>query len=380
MSTTTTKTSCTTFNGVHRLAVVLTIGLFVAVQVFLSQQAMWRILATTTAPTFITTSGVVVPADGASAVSQQQQRLLKYFQTYRYVLPASRYDYHPVPAKECGVGNFEDFFKLKLDQRSRLDEDKFIYQTFFQNRSLVTVPTSTTGHDNRTTSGAAVDATTQGTYVELGAFDGQRESNTRFFDVCLGWKGLLIEGNPESFEKVISHRPFAHKMSLAPSCSADYERVNKTVSFYRYPMTNVGLVDRAITYQGKPTVDVPCGPLGPILLDVFGGATAAAAAGDPPAVAEILFFSLDVEGAERLVLDTIDFTQRLFIHVFMIEVVNDNCPAGTHCQVRQDVRQRMQEVGYLRYEGLVHASDIYVHPDSPFQMPAHVGRPAARRL
>jgi hypothetical protein len=194
MSTTTTKTSCTTFNGVHRLAVVLTIGLFVAVQVFLSQQAMWRILATTTAPTFITTSGVVVPADGASAdgtsaVSRQQQRLLKYFQTYRYVLPASRYDYHPIPAKECGDGNFDAFFKLKLDQRSRLDEDKFIYQTFFQNRSLVTVPSSTTGHDNRATSGAAVDATTQGTYVELGPLTA-RENPTRVFSTC-AWVGRV---------------------------------------------------------------------------------------------------------------------------------------------------------------------------------------------
>jgi hypothetical protein len=184
MSATTTKTSCTTFNGVHRLAVVLTIGLFVAFQVFLSQEAMWRILATTirTAPTFITTSGVVVPADGASAVSQQQQRLLKYFQTYRYVLPASRYDYHPVPAKECGVGNFEDFFKLKLDQRSRLDEDKFIYQTFFQNRSLVTVPTSTTGHDNRTTP-PRVPTRSWGPLTA-------RENPTRVFSTC-AWAGRV---------------------------------------------------------------------------------------------------------------------------------------------------------------------------------------------
>jgi hypothetical protein len=55
-------------------------------------------------------------------------------------------------------------------------------------------------------------------------------------------------------------------MSFAPSCDADYERVNKTVEFYRYPMTNVGLPGKAKTYEGKPTVDVPCGPLGPRIL------------------------------------------------------------------------------------------------------------------
>ena len=40
-----------------------------------------------------------------------------------------------------------------------------------------------------------------GTYLELGAYDGSQESNSRFFDLCLGWKGLLIKRNPKKYQK-----------------------------------------------------------------------------------------------------------------------------------------------------------------------------------
>ena len=277
------------------------------------------------------------------------KRFWKYSQTYRYIPPASRYDYIPVPAKECGAGpDFDPWWKLSGKDRSRLGEDKFIYETFFKNQN-----------NNFT-----------GTYVELGAYNGRIESNTRFFDLCLGWKGLLIEGNPENYEKTIFNRPYAHKMSLAPSCSAEYEAVNKTIQFYRYPMTNVGLVGHAKTYEKKPTVDVPCGPLSPIFEDVFAEDTENGAGSLLPTLD---FFSLDVEGAEMLVLSTIDF-QAVRINILMIEIDNDHC-TGAQCQVRKDVRAKMEAEGYKRYERLVHASDIYVHPESPFQIPESIAIP-----
>ena len=280
---------------------------------------------------------------------ERMKRFWKYSQTYRYIPPASRYDYIPVPAKECGAGpDFDPWWKLSGKDRSRLGEDKFIYETFFKNQN-----------NNFT-----------GTYVELGAYNGRIESNTRFFDLCLGWKGLLIEGNPENYEKTIFNRPYAHKMSLAPSCSAEYEAVNKTIQFYRYPMTNVGLVGHAKTYEKKPTVDVPCGPLSPIFEDVFAEDTENGAGSLLPTLD---FFSLDVEGAEMLVLSTIDF-QAVRINILMIEIDNDHCK-GAQCQVRKDVRAKMEAEGYKRYERLVHASDIYVHPESPFQIPESIAIP-----
>jgi FkbM family methyltransferase len=183
------------------------------------------------------------------------------------------------------------------------------------------------------------DSSIKGTFVELGAFDGSIESNSMFFERCLGWKGLLIEGNPENFQKVLRNRPLSHRMSFAPSCDAEYEMVNKTVQFYRYPMTNVGLVGSAKTYEGKPTVDVPCGPLGPVLKDVF------------EEEQRVAFFSLDVEGAEPMVLETIDFDSKLIIiEVLMIEVENDNCRRVRVCETRDKVRAKMAKHGYRRYE------------------------------
>lgn len=274
--------------------------------------------------------------------TSKSRQLMKYYESYRYVKAASRYDYIKYPAAECGKGpDFEEFFKLPQTVRSRFLEDSIIFKQFFLNSGI-------TGPLN-------------GTVVELGAFDGATESNSHFFEKCLGWKTLLIEGNPENYQKVLSNRPFADKMSFAPSCDAEYERVNKTVQFYRYPMTNVGLPGYSKTYETKPTVDVPCGPLSPVLEDVFEGRP-------------IQFFSLDVEGAEMLVLDTIDF-QKVQVNVWMIEVENDHCKRLQDCEVRKQVREKMASLGYKRYSKLVRASDVYVHPSSPFQIPESAARP-----
>jgi hypothetical protein len=254
----------------------------------------------------------------------------KYINKYNYTPPTS----HMVhPLEQCGGGPyFGEFFNLSGRERSRLDEDKIIYEKLFKNANA-----------------------SAGTYIELGAYDGAQEANTRFFDVCLGWNGLLIEGNPENFQKVIRARPNAHRMSFAPSCSAEYEAVNGTVPFYRYPMTNVGLVGKAVTYVGRPTVEVPCGPLTPVLQDVFEGE-------------RISLFVLDVEGSESMVLDTIDF-EAVMIEVMMIEVENQNCQRRDRCPNRIKLRARMEAAGYQKYEKVVHASDLYVHPRSRYQMP-----------
>lgn len=48
-----------------------------------------------------------------------------------------------------------------------------------------------------------------GTFVEVGAHDGIRHSNTLLLEECYGWEGILIEPNPELFEKCKANRPKA---------------------------------------------------------------------------------------------------------------------------------------------------------------------------
>ena len=46
-----------------------------------------------------------------------------------------------------------------------------------------------------------------GTYLELGALDGVRFSNSHLFEFGSGWSGVLIEPNPKSFKALQTNRP-----------------------------------------------------------------------------------------------------------------------------------------------------------------------------
>lgn len=51
---------------------------------------------------------------------------------------------------------------------------------------------------------------TNGVFVEMGALDGVRYSNTKMFEeVPLNWRGLLIEANPRNADKIPQNRPLA---------------------------------------------------------------------------------------------------------------------------------------------------------------------------
>ena len=220
-----------------------------------------------------------------------------------------------------------------------MNEDKIIYETFFKNNT-----------DD-----------VEGTYIELGAFDGLQEANTHFFDKCLGWKGLLLEGNPRKYDSLLTNRPNAHRMNFAPSCV----QCNDTVAFYSAKATNSGLPGMAKTYdemEEVPKMIVPCGPIGPVIEKIFPGQL--------QLPSRVNFFSLDVEGAEKMVLDTIDFS-KVQIDVFMIEVVNNHCLKDKECEVRNQIRNKMvKELGYEKHEGIVPNSDIYIHPNyknNPFK-------------
>ncbi|KAL7464458.1 hypothetical protein ACHAXS_004791 [Conticribra weissflogii] len=258
-----------------------------------------------------------------------EEFLRKYGSKYNGILPSNREDF---PDPSCGTNpDFFGFFVLPKSERSRFHEDKIIYDLFFKN---LTVPSTGLRHD---------PPLPKGSYVELGAFTGKEESNTMFFDKCLGWPGLLIEAQPQSYEKVIKNRPNAIKMSFSPTCEND----NETAAFYNYPLSNNGMEGLAQSYIGKTTIQVPCGPLTPVLLDIFG------------TDGYISFLSLDVEGAELMVLKTLDFG-KLNIDVMMVEVQNTYCPTG-NCPVVHEIRKTLAMTAkYALFTDLVEASDVYV--------------------
>jgi hypothetical protein len=290
-------------------------------------------------PTTAAAAAVSPAASSATTATAEAraQRMKMYKDRYKYTPPVP-YIQHTEREELCGTyPNFDTYFNMPTlgprndPQRSANDEDKTIYDLFFK-------------HDEQDL------AAEIGSVVEMGAFNGIQESNSRFFETCLGWNTLLVEGNPLLWEKVLENRPHAHKFSFAPSCSEQEEMANKTVPFDKYPMTNAGVnqgnVTTAYTFK-KWYVDVPCGSMTKVLLDVFPNG-------------HVTFFSLDVEGAEPLVVGNIDF-DKVFIEIMMIESRNNFCQDDS-CESKRQFRKIMLDAGYVLFRPVVEKSDLFLHP------------------
>ena len=54
-----------------------------------------------------------------------------------------------------------------------------------------------------------------GSFLEMGAYDGNLESTTRFFEGCLGWRGVLVEAMPRLFRRVVAQPRSTLNLRLA---------------------------------------------------------------------------------------------------------------------------------------------------------------------
>ena len=136
-----------------------------------------------------------------------------------------------------------------------------------------------------------------GRFVELGALDGDTHSNTYALEKCLNWTGLLIEANPESYAKLQASGRSATKVHSAVCRRPG--RVNVTAhggGFAGMPSEMSAAYLRSWGRripQRNAVAEVPCRSL-TSLMHENGLASGA----------ELL--SLDVQGAEELVLRSVD--------------------------------------------------------------------------
>lgn len=138
---------------------------------------------------------------------------------------------------------------------------------------------------------------TNGFFIECGAYDGEIRSNTLFLERYLNWSGLLIEADPLNFDRVLRKNRRAH---LSNTC----------LSTKKYPMIGSFLLADNIGRLHEPHeieyvennadvahhgihIKVQCLPL----------ATYVAALN----VRRVDYFSLDIEGLEPEILQTIPF-------------------------------------------------------------------------
>jgi FkbM family methyltransferase len=183
------------------------------------------------------------------------------------------------------------------------------------------------------------------TYMEIGAHDGLRESNSRFFDLCLRWQGLLVEAHPLNYERLVVHRPNSHHINVAPSCTKD---ATGTISFATHTFTNA-----AVLPEGRSGLKVHCGPLQHYL--------------DALDMKHVNFWSLDVEGSEYNILKTVDF-DRTRIDVVIVESQNSMSGRPEYKKKVADVRAYMLQSGYLMLRSVkIYKSDVFLHTDACYR-------------
>merc|ERR1712166_353041 len=159
-------------------------------------------------------------------------------------------------------------------------------------------------------------------YIEMGALDGRHLSNTFILEKCAGWHGLLIEPS-SAFHKISNFRSNESNIILN---QAICDEVDGRVKFTKSSADDLNKVAisgrpeffadnfaRTFHENKRPdqieTVDVPCNPMGHIL--------------EKNQITHIDFWSLDVEGGEVSVLQTVDFTA-VEISVILIENAEDD--------------------------------------------------------
>ncbi|CAE8619117.1 unnamed protein product [Polarella glacialis] len=194
-----------------------------------------------------------------------------------------------------------------------------------------------------------------GVYVEIGAMEGFHLSNTIRLHTCLNWSGILVEGSPQAFSGL--QRNAAHyrvrnvQVHLGAVCAPPRTHLTFTTRnhFYGAPMQGdieqlpPMLREMFPEQYNSSTVETPCKPMSWYLRSV----------------SHVDFFSLDVEGSELEVLETIDF-RAVTIEVFMVEFLEQSPKTWK-------IQNLLANLGYLecRKRG-VEGSILFVRESGPY--------------
>ncbi|XP_069193568.1 protein Star-like [Procambarus clarkii] len=209
-----------------------------------------------------------------------------------------------------------------------------------------------------------------GFFVEAGAYDGERISNTLHLEKELGWTGLLIEPDNENYKKLLTkHR----KAWISHSCLSQesYPKEEVLISLVsgdligndrRYSSYLQGVKlnstvynDFLKTWEESYSV-VQCFPLASYLLALN--------------VSTVDFLSLDIQGAEKSVLKNFPW-DRITIRAMVVEEVHFK---DFNHQFVDDMKNRgfvlvdKADIDYFFVKG----DDPLMKKISPFSMPSKI--------
>ena len=172
-----------------------------------------------------------------------------------------------------------------MNYYSQFEQDKFVYENFFKEKN-------------------------NGYFVDIGAADGIKFSNSKFFEE-LGWRGVCVEPNPKAFEALQSCRTNKCAMkAISDKIGTDkfFQITNgpEQLSGLQNEFNQTGISRINECYNNDSDfdfeyIDVEC--------DLFENIVEQT---------QIDFLSLDTEGNELKILQTIDF-DKFDINVITVE-------------------------------------------------------------
>jgi FkbM family methyltransferase len=147
-----------------------------------------------------------------------------------------------------------------------------------------------------------------GVFVEIGALDGIRYSNSYFFERALGWKSILIEANPISYEQLVRNRPGAINVHAAMCPGRDTAFIG-TGATGGVVGTMSSAHGHAWLHNTDKAIRVPCKTFN----DIF----------SRHGITHINVFVVDVEGGELSVLQAMDWRVRVDVWVIELDGTNN---------------------------------------------------------
>jgi FkbM family methyltransferase len=177
-----------------------------------------------------------------------------------------------------------------------------------------------------------------GTFLELGALDGIRYSNSYIFEKALQWKGVLIEASTPNFAALEENRG---QGSTALTLHAAICEHGDIMEIYGSGATAGETVVHSQKQQGRIS-RVPCIQINDVLRR-FG-------------ISKLDLLSLDVEGMELVVLEQLDF-QAVQTFVILVEMrpVDESSNPST--------RKYLYEQGFCMFAQNVGANnEVWINP------------------
>lgn len=148
-----------------------------------------------------------------------------------------------------------------------------------------------------------------GFYVELGANDGVNQSNSYFFELKRGWKGVLVEPSPHNFLSCIALRGENNSVYCNACVADNYEERVVEIAYADLMSISIDLgsdlesTDAHLKGAAQKSPQFTFGAMARTLSSLLD---------ESNAPKQIDFLSLDVEGAELDVLKGIDFEKYSF--------------------------------------------------------------------